>query len=132
MLNGFYQCFRGLPQFRNAHDHSLGAWLRQIMIRECLLQLRKKKRIRFLPEEHGAAVADDSQVLDQMQAAEILKLVQELPDGYRTIFNLFAIEGFSHREIAEALQITEGTSKSQLNKARQLLQKKLGQLQNGS
>ena len=68
---------------------------------------------------------DFSQLSDQLEAEDLMAMIQELPVGYRTVFNLYAIEGFSHQEIAEMMEISEGTSKSQLSRARALLQKQL-------
>jgi len=127
MLNGFYRCFTALSQFRNEEQYSLSAWIRKIMINECLAQLRKRKRLSFVPEELAGEVAVYDPVLEHMEATELLKLVHALPEGYRLVFNLYVVEGFSHKEIAAMLQIAEGTSKSQLNKARRLLQQNLQQ-----
>ena len=68
--------------------------------------------------------------MDKISTEEIYRLIAELPDGYRTVFNLYAIEGYTHKEIAEQLHISEGTSKSQLNHARKLLQKKIASFTN--
>ena len=97
------------------------------MVNECLMFLRKKMAfvvIGDLPTEDHISNDD---VLDKLNAEDIFRLVLELPTGYRTVFNLHAIEGWEHKEISKALGISEGTSKSQLNKARKLLQKNLSQ-----
>ena len=70
----------------------------------------------------------DSSAISDMSAAELMKLVQELPAGFRTVFNLFAIEGYSHKEISEMMNITESTSRSQFTRAKQLLQRRINEL----
>lgn len=99
--------------------------MKKIMINECLLFLRAKKDIVFITEEHGDEVILNEDVFEKMNADVILRLIKSLPDGYRIVFNMYVIEGYNHREIAEILQITEGTSKSQLSKAKAFLQKQL-------
>ena len=81
----------------------------------------------------GLTVEPDLQKLEnQLEAQDLMNLIQELPQGYRTIFNLYAIEGYKHHEISNLLNISEGTSKSQLFKARQMLQKKIKELNDSS
>ena len=103
---------------------SFEGWMRRIMVNEALMRLRGKKMINVELDEvrqESSGVTVESNIT----AEELLKLVNELPVGYRTVFNLFAIEGYSHAEIAEQLEISEGTSKSQLSRARALLQERL-------
>lgn len=73
-------------------------------------------------------VHPDSSAISDMSAVELMKLVQELPAGFRTVFNLFAIEGYSHKEISEMMNITESTSRSQFTRAKQLLQRRIHEL----
>jgi RNA polymerase sigma factor (sigma-70 family) len=127
MMNGFYKFFTTIDRFRYAGKDSVSAWIKRIMVNECLMFLRDNKSIRVVPEEAVADHALDESVFAAMNAQEIVKLINRLPDGYRMVFNLFVIEGYSHKEIALLLQISEGTSKSQLNKAKQFLQKLLEQ-----
>jgi len=125
LLKGFGKVFRALPQYR--HEGPLAGWVRRIMVNTALASLRRQPpRLLELEDCHRelapvAALAETS-----LAAADLLRLVQGLPTGYRTVFNLFAIEGYSHPEIAERLGISEGTSKSQLSKARTMLQRQLG------
>jgi RNA polymerase sigma-70 factor (ECF subfamily) len=87
---------------------------------------RKKNNTCEIQESHEEQINDrDLTALDKLAAAEILNMVKSLPNGYRTVFNLFAIEGYSHKEIAEMLNISEGTSKSQFARAKALLQEKI-------
>ena len=130
MLDGFYKFFKGLPAFTWEGDAALHAWLKRIMINECLMFLRRKNVFSMVTELSAEEMALDEDALDKLSAEEIFRLVAQLPVGYRTVFNLYAIEGMRHAEIAVLLNISEGTSKSQLSKARTLLQKML--LQKGT
>ena len=126
LLLGFAKMFRALPTFQFAG--SFEGWVRRIMVNEALMQLRQREAMTVSMEDFAqpenlattAATADT-----QLQADDLLALLAALPTGYRTVFNLYALEGFSHQEIAEMLGISEGTSKSQLSKARAMLQRRL-------
>lgn len=123
MIEGFMRIFDKIGQFN--FKGSFEGWMRRIMVNEALMRLRGKKMINVeleeVRQESSTAVSAES----ELNAQELLKLVNELPVGYRTVFNLYAIEGYSHAEIAEQLGISEGTSKSQLSRARALLQERL-------
>jgi RNA polymerase sigma-70 factor (ECF subfamily) len=126
VLDGFCKFFHHLPAFRYHGEAALYAWLKKIIIRECLMFLRKKNVFSMLTETsvlENIPLAEEA--LDNLSANEIVSLIIQLPVGYRTVFNLYVIEGMDHKEIAEELGIAEGTSKSQLSKARILLQKML-------
>ena len=125
MQNGFFNFFKSIGRFVYNGQGSIGGWLKKITVNECLMFLRKKGGLKITDEGNAVEVPADDSALSQMNANEILQLVLALPPGYRTVFNLFVIEGYSHKEIAGLLGITEGTSKSQLNKARGVLQKAL-------
>lgn len=134
LLDGFYKLFTHLKDFRYHGEAALYAWVRTIMVRECLMFLRRRRAFSMLsaepaaPAEAAEAAADTAaevEPLAALSATEIFDLIIRLPVGYRTVFNLFVIEGMQHAEIAKALGISEGTSKSQLSKARVLLQKLL-------
>lgn len=125
MLDGFFKFFHRLPAFHYQGDAALHAWLKRIMINECLMFLRKKMAFTIVSDTDAQELPLQEEVLNNLSAAEIFNLVVQLPVGYRTVFNLHAIEGMSHGEIAGLLGIAEGTSKSQLSKAKTLLQKML-------
>jgi RNA polymerase sigma factor (sigma-70 family) len=129
LLDGFYKFFKNLDSFQYNGEPQLYAWLKRIMINECLMMLRKKNVFTIVTEDVAEDVMLEEETLNTLSAKEIFELILQLPVGYRTIFNLHVIEGMNHKEIAALTGIAEGTSKSQLNKARALLQKKL--LQNG-
>lgn len=125
LQEGFIRVFTDLAQYRG--DGALGGWIRQVVLRTALQQLRKRIKL-------GAQVSED-QIPDlavqpefpeeDWNAQHIVRLLQQLPEGYRTVFNLFVMEDFSHKEIAEILGISESTSKTQLFKAKAYLRQRL-------
>ena len=127
MLNGFYNFYKSIDRFIYGGQGAIGAWLKKIMVNECLMFLRKVGALKIVEETFALETATNDKLEDSINATEIFKIIMTLPDGYRTVFNLFVIEGYSHKEIAAMLRITEGTSKSQLNKARIALQKLIKQ-----
>lgn len=130
LIEAFMHAFERVNQFRN--EGSFEGWVRRIMITESLMFLRKNKSLRQeVPLDNGMEEPDYQWADENLQADDLLRLVAQLPDGYRTIFNLYAIEGYSHAEIATLTGISEGTSKSQLSRARALLQQKIRTLETG-
>lgn len=125
MMNGFLKFFNSLQRFQFVNEAATVGWLKKIMVNECLMHLRSTNSFLQVATDNLPDVMQDETVMDHLSADEIFSLITQLPIGYRTVFNLFAVENLSHKEIAEALGITEGTSRSQLNKARQLLQQLL-------
>lgn len=123
--DAFINIFKNLGQLKA--PEALEAWARRIVVNQCLSYLRQNKELSVSFEETKEA-ADLSINEDFLHEEDLLKLLQKLPKGSRTVFNLYAIEGFSHKEIAENLGITEGTSKSQLNFARKKLQEEVQHL----
>ena len=126
MLNGFFKAFTHLGSFKN--EGSFEGWLRKIMVREAISFLRQQKNIEFLTDEIEVNYDSSNNINTEIEVAEIQQLIDDLPEGYKMVFIMYAIEGYKHQEIAKILNITEGTSKSQLFKARQLLQKKINTL----
>ncbi|UOQ68022.1 RNA polymerase sigma factor [Hymenobacter volaticus] len=129
LVRGFEKVFRSLGQFEG--KGSLEGWVRRIMVHEALGFLRSRESLTLSIEDCSTDhLATDLPGADvELQAADLLRLVQELPAGYRAVFNLYALEGYSHLEVADLLGITEGTSKSQLSKARSILQRQVAALQ---
>ena len=124
LVEGFMKVFDRVGQFKQ--EGSFEGWIRRIMVNEALGYLRQQKRmLDDLPLEAAYQVADWDTAHEQLEAKELVALLEKLPNGYRTVFNLYAIEGYSHAEIATLLSITESTSKSQLHRARALLQQLL-------
>lgn len=129
MLSGFLKVFTHLEDFKN--EGSFEGWIRRIMVNESISQLRKDKKLHFISEAEIENVEEHSTTIDTvLEDEEIQKLIDSLPDGYKTVFVLYVVEGYKHSEIAELLQISENTSKSQLFKARKLLKNKLNKQNN--
>ena len=126
MLNGFYKVFSNLGSFR--HEGSFEGWIRRIMTREALSFLRSKRQPVFNQEDENFADAVENHVISELAVEDIQQLIYELPDGYRLVFVMYAIEGYKHYEIAKMLEISKGTSKSQLHKARRILQEQIKKL----
>lgn len=125
MMNGFLKIYDGLKSFEYHSESASMAWMKKILLNECLQELRKKERFMLVSEDLAEEMTTDDSAIDMLSAEELFKLITKLPIGYRTVFNLYAVEGFKHVEIGKELGISEGTSKSQLNKARALLQQML-------
>ncbi len=124
LVTSFMKVFDRLNQFKS--EGSFEGWIRKIVVNESLSYLRKNKNMYLTTDLETADHKAGLHSLDtDLEAADLLKLVSELPTGYRMVFNLYAIDGFSHKEIAEQVGITESTSKSQLSRARMHLQAKL-------
>lgn len=128
LMNGFLKFFRGLPDFEYRDDNSLEVWLKRIMVNEALMQLRRQKALLvFSDADEAGTIANLEEIDHAIDAEGIYAAILELPNGYRTVFNLYVIEGYTHEEIAKQLNINTGTSKSQLSKARAMLQQLLKQ-----
>jgi RNA polymerase sigma factor (sigma-70 family) len=123
LLNGFFKFFQQIDRFQDAGAGSIAPWLRKIMVNECLMFLRSHHHLQMAPEVTEEMMAIDEEAIQKLSADEIYQYIIQLPVGYRTVFNLYVMEEMTHREIADVLGISEGTSKSQLSKARGLLQK---------
>ncbi len=125
LQDGFVKVFTSMDSYTGLG--SFEGWLRKIFVNCALEYLRKSDVLREAADLDNSAelVNPDSSVISEMSAAELMKLVQQLPAGFRAVFNLFAIEGYSHKEIGEMLDITESTSRSQFTRAKQLLQRQI-------
>ncbi|MDX1684789.1 MAG: sigma-70 family RNA polymerase sigma factor [Saprospiraceae bacterium] len=125
LQDGFIKAFSKLDQFK--FSGSFEYWLRRIMINTALKNYKRsfyKKELLSgdaMPYDRGI----DPDAYDNLGVQDLLEMIAELPDGYRAVFNMYAIEGYSHKEIGEILQIQESTSRSQLVKARKILQDKI-------
>ncbi len=121
LADSFYIIFTKIEQLRDFQVFE--AWAKKIVVNECLQKLRKKEQLSISIDENSIEIP--AQEVNSSGEKEILSLLNFLPEGCRTIFNLFAVEGYPHKEIAQMLSITEGTSKSQVNFARKKLQELL-------
>lgn len=128
LQDGFVKIFSSLDSFSGTG--SFEGWMRKIFVNSALEYLRKADVMRETVDlDNTAELSDaDSSAVSQMSEKELVALIGELPSGFRAVFNLFAIEGYSHKEIGEMLDITESTSRSQYTRAKQLLQRKINAL----
>lgn len=122
LQESFIRVFTGLKKYTSG---SLGAWIRTITINTAIEFYRKQKTRREHYDNLSLSSVDEELVLDHIALEDLLKKIQSLPNGYRVVFNLYEIEGYNHREIGEKLGISEGTSKSQLARAKQVLREQL-------
>ncbi|MCH7411565.1 RNA polymerase sigma factor [Belliella sp. DSM 111904] len=126
LVESFMKIFEKINQFES--KGSFEGWMKRVIVTHALLTLRSNKNLLMevnLEPEHE--YAQSSYELNQLEAEELMSLVTSLPTGYRTVFNLYVIEGYSHAEIADLLGISESTSKSQLNRSRNLLKQKIAE-----
>lgn len=125
LQNAMVKVFAKLCDFK--HEGPLEGWIRRIVVNSCLDQLRKNQK--FISdvnvEDVSYKLENKEDPLTDILAEELMKLIQQMPTGYRVVFNMFAIEGFSHQEIAESLGISESTSKSQYLRARAYLRQRI-------
>ena len=122
LQDGFLKVFKNIRNFKN--NGSLEGWIRRIFVNTAIEYYRKKTRsFRFTPLDVVAEKSVEDHQLLALERDELLALIQQLPDGYRLVFNLYIIEGFTHQEIAEKLKVNLGTSKSQLARAKKYLRK---------
>ncbi len=127
MIEGFFKVLTKIDSYSG--NGSFEGWIRRIMVNESLMFLRKRHNFRMTVEISNIDIKTDVTVEDELAADDILKLLDLLPTGYRTVFNMYVIEGYKHREIAEELGISINTSKSQLLLARKRLQNLIGENQ---
>ncbi|HVZ25951.1 MAG TPA: sigma-70 family RNA polymerase sigma factor [Sediminibacterium sp.] len=128
LQDAFIKVFQYIGQFK--FEGAFEGWIRRIVVNTAIRHLEKKKlHFKDIDENGPQTPQIDAQAYTQLNQAELLKLISQLPEGYRLVFNLNAIEGYSHEEIAEMLHIQPGTSRSQLVKARKMLQHQILQLQ---
>jgi RNA polymerase sigma factor (sigma-70 family) len=122
LVTAFTKILDKIDQYKS--EGSFEGWIRRIVVNESLTYIRRNKNMYLELELEAANYEPDYQTIsDHLEAEDLLKMIGELPSGYRIVFNLYAIDGYSHKEIAEQLGISENTSKSQLSRARAYLQK---------
>ncbi len=127
-ITAFTKILDRIDQFKG--EGSFEGWMKRIVVNESLTYLRRNKTMYLEMDIEAADREPDFDKLEsQLQAEDLMKMIESLPAGYRIVFNLYAIDGYSHKEIAEQLGINENTSKSQLSRARVALQKRLGELE---
>lgn len=127
LQEGFISAFRNINSFRG--DSTFGAWLKRIVVNKAINELKKRKTER-LNEEDQSDIPEEEDTVEYKESLTVERVrdsINALPDGYRSVLSLYLIEGYDHQEIAEILEITESTSKSQLNRAKKKLREMLSQ-----
>lgn len=127
LQDGFVKVFTKLEGYKGG---SLEGWIRRIMVNTSLDQIRKNHKFQdnIDIDQVDYKVTDNGFILEGLMAEDLMKLISSMPDGYRVVFNMFAIEGYSHKDIAKELGVSENTSKSQYSRARAFLKTKLEEL----
>ena len=128
LVKGFLKIFQNLINY--SFEGSFEGWMRRIMINECLMELRKNKVFHLNVDDYSSSISSNQEASQQIEEDDVMKLLDYLPEGCRLVFTLYVIEGYKHKEIAESLGITEGTSKSQLNLAKTKLKDMLNKNEN--
>ena len=128
LVKGFLKIFQNLENY--SFEGSFEGWMRRIMINECLMELRKNKVFHLNVDDYSSSISSNQEASQQIEEDDVMKLLDYLPEGCRLVFTLYVIEGYKHKEIAESLGITEGTSKSQLNLAKTKLKDMLNKNEN--
>ncbi len=128
MQEGFIRVFNHIGDFRG--EGSIEGWVRRTMVNTAINYYKRKfRKGKTVSIDVVAERTDESvHIVEQMSVNELLELIRQLPTGYRTVFNLNVIEGYTHKEIGQMLNISENTSKSQLSRARSVLQKKIREI----
>jgi RNA polymerase sigma factor (sigma-70 family) len=121
LQEGFIKIFKKLDTFRS--EGSFEGWIRRIFVNTAIEHFRRKKYLQPVTEKEESTLEGNYlSVLDSLAERDILDLVQQLSPGYRTVFNMYVVEGYTHKEIGDIMGISEGTSKSQLSRAKVILQ----------
>lgn len=125
LQDGFVTLFSKLDSYSS--EGSFEGWVRKIFVNTALMSLRKNDVLKESEDIEASfdVKSDDVSAIQKMSYKELLVLISELPTGFRTVFNMYVLEGYSHKEIGEMLNISENTSRSQLQRARLMLQKKI-------
>jgi RNA polymerase sigma factor (sigma-70 family) len=129
LQDGFVKAFNKLVDFKK--EGSLEGWIRRIIVNTALDAIRKNKKYSQDAniDDVGYKISNFESASDDIEAEDLMKLVNSMPEGYKVVFNLFAIEGYSHKEISELMNISENTSKSQYSRARSYLRTRLEKLE---
>jgi RNA polymerase sigma factor (sigma-70 family) len=126
LQEGFIKIFENLGSYK--HEGSFEGWMRRITVNTALERFRSKNslyRVDDIDQVPEPEAEPDNQDYAGLEAADLIEIIRELPPKYRMVFNLYAIEGYSHKEIGEMINISEGTSKSNLSRARSILQRRV-------
>jgi len=128
LQDGFVKVFGNIARFKGTG--SFEGWIRRIIVNTAIEHFRKKNTLQVIDEHTENQLADDhTNIFNLLEAKELLEIIKSMPAGYRTVFNLYAVEGYTHKEIAAMMNLTEGTSKSQYARAKNWLQERIKKLQ---
>ena len=128
LQDGFVKVFGNIARFKGTG--SFEGWIRRIIVNTAIEHFRKKNTLQVIDEHTENQLADDhTNIFNLFEAKELLEIIKSMPAGYRTVFNLYAVEGYTHKEIATMMNLTEGTSKSQYARAKNWLQERIKKLQ---
>lgn len=128
LQDGFVKVFGNIARFKGTG--SFEGWIRRIIVNTAIEHFRKKNTLQVIDEHTENQLADDhANIFNLLEAKELLEIIKSMPAGYRTVFNLYAVEGYTHKEIATMMNLTEGTSKSQYARAKNWLQERIKKLQ---
>jgi len=127
VMKGFMKAFQNIGNFRYEGTHSIFVWIRRIMVNEALMFLRQRHNFMLSIESVYTETSVRNEALNRIDAEDLNALILRLPTGYRTVFNMYVVEGYDHKEIAGILGVSENTSRTQLAKARNKLRLMLGQ-----
>jgi RNA polymerase sigma factor (sigma-70 family) len=126
LQEGFIKVYKKLSSFRS--EGSFEGWIRRIFVNTAIEHFRRKKYLQPVTEKEESTIEGNYlSILDDLAERDILELVRQLSPGYRTVFNMYVVEGYTHKEIGEIMGISEGTSKSQLSRAKVILQEMVKQ-----
>jgi RNA polymerase sigma-70 factor (ECF subfamily) len=127
LITAFTKIFNRIDSFSYQGDGSLQGWMKKVVINEALMWLRRRHSFALVDSVNELTEEESLETLSTLDAEDIYQMITQLPTGYRTVFNLYVVEGYAHQEIAAMLSITESTSRTQLFKAKALLKKMLTQ-----
>ncbi len=121
LQTGFIEVFKNIGKWKG--DGPLGAWIRKVILNQSLQLLKKNLKQRQIEsiDTHFDIASSEVDIISGLQADDLIDLIRQMPTGYRTVFNLYVIDGYSHKEIADQLEVTVSTSKTQLRKARRYM-----------
>lgn len=128
LMKGFLKIFQQVEKFEYTGEEQFFWWMRRVMVNECLMVIRKKHNFLMMADEDLPETPVEADVLSRLSMEDLQQVIMKLSPGYRTVFSLFVVEGYEHKEIAAMLQISESTSKTQLAKARARLRQLLTQM----
>jgi RNA polymerase sigma-70 factor, ECF subfamily len=132
IIQSFTKIFKNINKVEYINDQSFVKWMKTIAINESIRFINSKKQLEFIEDVKAIEIDEDSLLNElELDIDIVYKIINQLPDGYRIVFTLFAIEGFNHKDISQMLNITESTSKSQLRKARIRIVNQLKDFENG-